>query len=169
MLPSMAYDCASLLPAGGSTVNTATAMKEAAISGRTGGRAPRATAIRPAATPAAAMTAAPHKVNSTKSSGRPSDTHHGGPPAGVCRIAGTLMEGPATDIAIITRSETVMQAAAVQTSPRVPPAARMVRSLTGFTPLTRVSSRRRSHGCLPRRRTDRIRSDLQNEYRVVAG
>src|SRR5215468_770087 len=138
MLPSMAYDWVSLLPAGGSSAKAATAMNEAAISGRTGGRAPRATAIRPAATPTAAMTAAPQSVNSTKSSGRPSDTHHGGPPAGVCRIAGTLIDGPATDTAIITRSETVMQAAAVQTSPRVPPAARLVRSLTGSTPLTRV-------------------------------
>src|SRR5215472_1657444 len=149
MLPSIAYDCASLLPAGGSTVNTATAMKEAAISGRTGGRAPRATAIRPAATPTAAMTAAPQRVNSTKSSGRPTDTHHGGPPAGVCLIAGTLMDGPATDTAIITRSETVMQAAAVQTSPRVSPAARVVRSLTVFTPQMRMSRLRRSHGCRP--------------------
>src|SRR6516165_4858522 len=148
MLPSIAYDCVSLLPAGGSTVKTATAMNEAASSGRTGGRAPRATAIRPAATPTAAMTAAPQRVNSTKSSGRPSDTHHGGPPAGVCLIAGTLIDGPATDTAIITRSETVMQAAAVQTSPRVSPAARAVRSLTVFTPQTRMSRLRRSHGCL---------------------
>src|SRR6516165_3604795 len=145
MLPSMAYDCASLLPAGGSTVKAATAMNEAASSARTGGRAPRATAIRPAATPTAAMTAAPHRVNSTKSSGRPTDTHHGGPPV-VCRITGTLIDGPATDTAIITRSETVMQAAAVQTSPRVTPAARLVRSLTEFTPQMRVSSLRRNYG-----------------------
>src|SRR5215831_4025017 len=137
MLPSMAYDCASVLPAAGSTVKAATAMNEAASSGRTGGRAPRAMAIRPAATPTAAMTAALHRVNSTKSPGRPSDTHHGGPPAGVCRMAGTLIDGPATDTAIITRSETVMQAAAVQTSPRVTPAARLVPSLTVFTPQMR--------------------------------
>jgi hypothetical protein len=44
------------------------------------------------------------------------------------------MEGPATDTKNITRSETVMQAAAVQTSPRVPPLARMIRLITVFTP-----------------------------------
>src|SRR5262249_55647825 len=110
MLPSMAYDCVSELPARGRTAKAGKASDQAAIGGRPGGRAPRATAIRPAATPTAAMTAAPHRVNSTKSSGRPSDTHHGGLPAGVCRIAGTLIDGPATDTAIITRSETVMQA-----------------------------------------------------------
>jgi hypothetical protein len=40
------------------------------------------------------------------------------------------MDGPATDMKNITRSETVMQAAAVQTSPRVPPLARMIRLIT---------------------------------------
>src|SRR6516165_3589419 len=148
MLPSIAYDCVSLLPAGGSTVKTATAMNEAASSGRTGGRAPRATAIRPAATPTAAMTAVPQRVNSTKSSGRPSDTHHGGPPE-VCRITGTLIDGPATDTAIITRSETVMQAAAVQTSARVLPAARVVRSLTVFTPQMHMSGPGGDTGACP--------------------
>jgi hypothetical protein len=44
------------------------------------------------------------------------------------------MDGPATDIAIITRSETVMQVAAVQTSPRGDPMARTIRLLTVFTP-----------------------------------
>ena len=52
----------------------------------------------------------------------------------VCVIAGTLIDGPATEITIITRSETVMQAAAVQTNPRFLPAARVFRSLTVFTP-----------------------------------
>jgi hypothetical protein len=44
------------------------------------------------------------------------------------------MDGPATDIAIITRSETVMQAAAVQASPRGDPMARTIRLLTVSTP-----------------------------------
>jgi hypothetical protein len=44
------------------------------------------------------------------------------------------MDGPATDTKNITRSETVMQAAAVQTSHRVPPLARMIRLITVFTP-----------------------------------
>src|SRR5579875_248439 len=145
MLPSMAYDWVSVVPAGGSTTKAATAMKEAASSGRTGGRAPRATASRPAPTPAAATTAAPHRVNSTKASGSRSDSHHGGPPA-ACAIAGTLIDGPATDIAIIARSETVMQAAAVQTSPRVCPVARQFRSLTVFTPQMGLSMCHRGVG-----------------------
>ena len=118
MLPSIAYDCASELPAGGSTMKTAMAIKETASSGLTRGRAPRATASRPAPTPTAATIAAPHSVKSTKSSGRPSETHQGGPPD-VCAIAGSLIEGPAMAMAIIQRSETEMQAAAVQTRPRV--------------------------------------------------
>src|SRR5487761_1097695 len=134
MLPSMAYDWVSVLPAGAITVKTAIAMNEAASRGFTGGRAPRATATRPSPIPAAAAIAAPHRLNSTKSFGRPSDTHQGGAPSAVCAIPGTLMEGPATAIAIITRSETVMQAAAVQTSPLVFPEARVARSLTVFTP-----------------------------------
>jgi hypothetical protein len=52
----------------------------------------------------------------------------------VCGIAGTLIEAPATEIVIITRNETVMQAAAVQTSPRFWTAVRMFRSRTVFTP-----------------------------------
>ena len=133
MLPSIAYDWVSVVPAGARTVNAAMAMNEAASSGFTGGRAPRATASRPAPTPTAARIAAAQSVNSTKSSGRPSDAHQGGPPD-VCAISGTLIEGPATAMPIITRSETVMQAAAVQTSPRVTPGARKSRSLTVFTP-----------------------------------
>src|SRR5215469_8953799 len=88
MLPSIAYDCASELPAGASTVKTAMAMNETASRGLTDGRAPRATASRPAPTPMVATIAAAHSVNRTKSSGRWSESHQGGPPD-VCAIAGT--------------------------------------------------------------------------------
>ena len=117
MLPSIAYDWVSVVPAGGSTMNTAATMNETMTSVRARGREPRATASSPAPTPTAATMAAAHRLNRATSLGRPRYTHHGGPPA-VCGIAGTLTDGPATDIAIITRSETVMQAVAVQTSPR---------------------------------------------------
>jgi hypothetical protein len=80
-----------------------------------------------------ATIAAAHSVKSTKSSGRWSESHQGGPPD-VCAIAGTATEGPATAIAIIHRREMVMQAVAVQTSPRVFPGARVSPSLTVFAP-----------------------------------
>jgi hypothetical protein len=44
------------------------------------------------------------------------------------------MDGPATDIANISSSETAMQTAAVQASPRGDPTARTIRLLTVFTP-----------------------------------
>jgi hypothetical protein len=47
---------------------------------------------------------------------------------------GTVIDGPAAETAIITRSETVMQVAAVHTSHRVPLVARVSRSLTVYTP-----------------------------------
>src|SRR5580704_2112244 len=134
MFPSMAYDWVSVVPAAGRNVKMAMTMNETASSGRTGTRAPRETASRPAPTPIAPTTAAPHARNSAI--GRPSrsENHQGGAPPGACVIAGTTMDGPATDTKNITRSETVMQAAAVQTSHRVPPLARMIRLITVFTP-----------------------------------
>src|ERR1700722_1300887 len=112
----------------------AMAMNETASTGRTGSRAPRETASRPAPTPIAPTRAAPHAMKSTSGLPSPSEIHHGGAPPGACAIAGTTIDGPATDIRNITRSETVMHAAAVQTSPRVPPPARMIRLVTVLTP-----------------------------------
>src|ERR1700744_2293521 len=114
----MAYDCVSVLPAGGRNVSAAIAMNEVASSGLTPNLAPREIASRPAPTPIAPTAAAPHAVKSTQGGDRPSDTHQGGAPPGACAMAGTTMDGPATDTAITTRSEAVMQAAAVHTSPR---------------------------------------------------
>jgi hypothetical protein len=70
------------------------------------------------------------------------------------------MEGPATDIAIISRSETVMQVAAVQTSPRGDPIVRTIRLLTVFTPkedASRFASLRQKTGLI-----DRIQRPLQD-------
>jgi hypothetical protein len=50
------------------------------------------------------------------------------------------MDGPATEITIITRSETAMQAAAIQTSRRVDPATVKFRLLTVFTPQVDASN-----------------------------
>jgi hypothetical protein len=134
MFPSMAYDWVSVVPAAGRNTKMAMAANETASSGRTGTRAPRETASSPAPTPIVPITAAPHERSSAI--GRPSlsEIHHGGPPSGAWAIGGTTIDGPATDTKNITRSETVMQAAAVQTSPRVPPLARMIRLITVFTP-----------------------------------
>src|ERR1022692_527993 len=101
-------------------------MNEATSSGLTGGRAPRATASRPAPTPIAAITAVAHMVNSTTGCDSRRDTHQGGAPPGACAIAGTVIDGPATDTAIMMRSDSVMQATAVQASPRVAPVPRML-------------------------------------------
>jgi hypothetical protein len=70
------------------------------------------------------------------------------------------MDGPAADIAIIRRSETVMQAAAIQTSPRGDPMARTIRLLTVFTPkedASRFAGLRQKTG-----RIDRIQPSLQD-------
>src|SRR2546430_17736005 len=72
----------SVEPAGGSTVNTATARNEAARTGRTGGRAPLATATRPAITPAQPSAIAAHSDTVTKVAVRCSGCHQGGPPPG---------------------------------------------------------------------------------------
>jgi hypothetical protein len=127
----------------------------------TGNLAPRDTASKPAPTPIAPTAAAPHAVKSTQGFDRPSDTHQGGAPPGACAIAGTTMDGPATDMPIITRSETVMQAAAVQASPRGDPTARTIRLLTVFTPkedASRFASLRWKTD-----RIDRIQRPLQDQ------
>src|ERR1700677_3798319 len=116
MLPSSAYDFVSVDPAGGSTAKAATTMKDAMSSVPTRGRHPRATAIRPAPTPTAATTAAPHMTNRIWF-GSLSDTHHGGAPD-VCTIAGTTIDGPAAETPIITISETAMQETEVQANTR---------------------------------------------------
>src|SRR3984885_3319620 len=134
MLPSMAYDCVSVVPAPGRNVKMAITRNETASNGRTGTRAPRETASRPAPTPIVPATAAPHERNRAVGLPSRSEIHQGGAPSGAWAIAGTTIDGPPTDKKNITRSETVMQAAAVQTSPRVPPLARMIRLITVFTP-----------------------------------
>ena len=110
------------------------AMNETASSGRTGTRAPRETASRPAPTPIAPTTAAPHDRNSVSGLPSPSEIHQGGAPSGRVRHRRHHDGWPGDGQKNITRSETVMQAAAVQTSPRVPPLARMIRLITVFTP-----------------------------------
>src|SRR2546430_15495283 len=72
----------SVEPAGGSTVNTATARNEAVRTGRTGGRAPLATATTPAITPAEPSAIAAHSDTVTKVAVRGSGCHQGGPPPG---------------------------------------------------------------------------------------
>src|SRR5580700_7482356 len=88
---------ASVEPAGGSTVTTATARNAKARTARTGGRAPRWTAISPAATPAAPTAIAAHSTTVTKVGVRCRACHQGGP-AGGCGIAGTATLGPAAEI-----------------------------------------------------------------------
>src|SRR2546430_15582286 len=88
----------SVEPAGGSTVNTATARNEAARTGRTGGRAPRATATRPAITPAQPSAIATHSDTVTTVAVRCSGCHQGGPPPGQ-GMAGPETFGPAAQIA----------------------------------------------------------------------
>src|SRR5580700_10196248 len=109
----------SVEPAGGSTVSTATARNAAAMTGRTGGRAPRATATRPAITPAQPSTIAAHSDTVTNVAVRCKACHHGGPPAR--RMAGTETFGPAAEIAIMTSVEAAMAAAASQPVSRVSP------------------------------------------------
>src|SRR5580700_6125167 len=110
----------SVEPAGGSTVSTATARNAAAMTGLTGGRAPRATATRPAITPAQPRAMAPHSDTVTNVAVRCSACHHGRPPAR--RIAGTETFGPAAEITIMISVEAAMATAANQPVRRVNPA-----------------------------------------------
>ena len=110
----------SVEPAGGSTVSTATARNTAARTGRTGGRAPRATAIRPAITPAQPSAIAAHSDTVTKVAVRCSGCHQGGPPSSR-GMAGTETFGPAAEIAIMTSVEAAMAIAANQPVRRMSP------------------------------------------------
>ena len=109
---------ASVEPAGGSTVTTATARNAAAMTARTGGRAPRATATSPAITPAQPSTIAAHSDTVTNVAVRCSACHQGGLPAG-WRRAGTETFGPAAEIAMMISVETAMAATASQPRRRV--------------------------------------------------
>ena len=116
--PLAAYEMESVEPAGGSTVSTATTPNTATRMGRTGGRAPRATAIRPAITPAQPSTIAIHKDTVTKVAVRCSGCHQGGPWPGR-GVAGTETFGPAAEIAIMISVEAAMAAVASQPVRRV--------------------------------------------------
>src|SRR5215469_12943271 len=98
---------ASVEPAGGSTVTTATARNAAAMIERTGGRAPRATATSPAITPAQPSTIAAHSDTVTNVAVRCSACHQGGPPPGR-GMAGTETFGPATEITMMMSTEAAM-------------------------------------------------------------
>ena len=109
---------ASVEPAGGSTVTTATARNANARTARTGGRAPRATATSPAITPAQPSTIAAHSDTVTNVAVRCSACHQGGPP-GARGMTGTETFGPAAEITMMISVETAMAAAASQARRRV--------------------------------------------------
>src|ERR1700730_5959324 len=100
----------SVEPAAGSTVSTTTARNAAARTGRTGGRAPRATATRPAITPAQPSVIATHSDTVTNVALRCSACPQGG--RATRRMAGTETFGPAAEITIMTSVEAAMAAAA---------------------------------------------------------
>ena len=112
----------SVEPAAGSTVSTATARNAAARTGRTGGRAPRATATSPAITPAQPSAIAAHSDTVTNVAVRCSACHQGGPPAR--RMAGTETFGPAAEMTMMISVEAAMAAAASQPVRRVSPGER---------------------------------------------
>src|SRR5260370_30143586 len=107
----------SVEPAGGSTVRTRTARNENATTGRTGGRAPRATAIRPAITPAQPSPIAAHSDTVTNVAVRCSECHHGGPLT--LGMEGTETFGPAAETAIMISVAAAMAAAPSQAIRRV--------------------------------------------------
>ena len=109
--PLAAYDMESVEPAAGSTVNTTTARNANAMSARAGGRAPRATATRPAITPAPPSTMAAHNPAVTNVVVRCRECHHGGPLAGRT-TDGTVALGPAAEITIMTSVDATIAAAA---------------------------------------------------------
>src|SRR5580704_6791153 len=109
----------SVEPAAGSTVNATTARNANAISTRTGGRAPRATAIRAAITPAQPRAIAAHSATVTNVVVRCSACHHGGPL--VACTDGTIAFGPAAQIPTMTAVDSTMAAAASQPIRRVSP------------------------------------------------
>jgi hypothetical protein len=80
------------------------------MTGRTGSRAPRATATRPAITPAQPSTMANHSETVTNVAVRCSECHHGGP---LVRCSdGTETFGPAAEIPAMMTMDAVMAAAA---------------------------------------------------------
>src|ERR1044071_5281013 len=103
----------SVEPAGGSTVSTATTPNTATRMGRTGGRAPRATAIKPAITPAQPRAIATHRDAVTKVAVRGSGCHQGGPWPGR-GMAGTETFGPPAEITIMISAEVAMATVASQ-------------------------------------------------------
>ena len=120
--PLAAYEMESVEPAAGSTVSTATTPNAATRMGRTGGRAPRATATRPAITPAQPSTIATHRDTVTNVAVRCSGCHQGGPWPGR-GMAGTETFGPAAEIAIMISAEAAMATVASQPVRRVSPGA----------------------------------------------
>src|ERR1700730_3999380 len=102
---------ASVEPAEGSTVTTATARNAAAMTARTGGPAPRATATSPAITPAQPSTIAAHSDTVTNVAVRCSACHQGGQPGVLTdglRMTGTATFGPAAETAMMMSVETAM-------------------------------------------------------------
>ena len=108
----------SVDPPAGSTVRIATARKEKTIRTRAEGRAPRATAMRPAMTPAPPMPAAAHNAKVTSGVERCSENHHGGPAAGIGTSI-TAMLGPAASTAIMMATEMTIRMAAAQARTRL--------------------------------------------------
>src|ERR1700733_9564008 len=111
---------ASVEPAEGRTVTTATARNAPARTARTGGRAPRATATSPAITPAQPSAIAAHSDTVTNVAVRCSACHHGGLTDGL-RITGSEPFGPAPGIEMLMSVETAIAASASQPSRRVGP------------------------------------------------
>src|ERR1700733_6334850 len=104
---------ASVEPAGGSTVTTATARNAKARTARTGGRAPRETAVSPAITPAQPTAIAAHSDTVTTVAVRCSACHQGGPP-GARGNSGTATFGPAAEMTTTITVAAAMAAAASQ-------------------------------------------------------
>src|SRR5579862_8171218 len=103
----------SVEPADGRRVKTATARNAKATTARTGGRAPRSTAISPAMTPAQPMTMAIHSDTVTVVAVRWSEwCHHGGPL--LAGRAGTETFGPDAEITTMISTDATMAAPASQ-------------------------------------------------------
>ena len=100
-------------PAGGSTVNAATAATATASSSRTGSSAPRRSAASPAITPPPPARAAAHRAVLTTVSGTCGATPQGGPVAGRMSL-GISQLLRMTEAAIMIRTELMIPAAASQ-------------------------------------------------------
>ncbi len=93
-------------------------MNAAMSSSRMGGRAPRRTATRPAATPAAPSTDAAQSRVVTTVTGNGHENHQGGPAAGR-GVLTTAAPGPASEIPMKTAIASAMDSAENQPSSRV--------------------------------------------------